>query len=109
MKHTCHWPSCKLEVAPSLWGCRKHWFMLPADIRYAIIKAYVPGQEIAKTPSKEYIKAANKAQEWIRDYEAASKIPKNPQPPPKPLTQQNVEPYIEPKQSANPPSSPYDS
>lgn len=28
--------------------------------------AYVPGQEITKTPSRAYVEIANKVQEWIK-------------------------------------------
>jgi len=39
--------------------------LLPADIRGAIWRAYVPGQERTMTPSDEYLKAAHAAQAWI--------------------------------------------
>lgn len=68
MKHTCHWPGCNVEVAPRLWGCRNHWFTLPAYIRRAIWAAYEPGQEVTKTPSGRYLQIARIAQEWIRAY-----------------------------------------
>lgn len=66
MKHLCHWPGCPREVPPVNWGCRSHWFRLPQYIRLRIWKAYKPGQEVTKTPSREYIEAAQAAQEWIR-------------------------------------------
>lgn len=50
-----------------MWGCRMHWFMLPKHIRNRIWATYRPGQEITKTPSKEYIEAAEEAQEWIHE------------------------------------------
>jgi len=65
MSHTCHWPNCITEVAPQLWGCKKHWFKLPKNLRDLIWATYVPGQEISKTPSDEYIDAAHKVQLWI--------------------------------------------
>lgn len=65
--HWCHWPGCREQVPPKLWGCRGHWFSLPLSIRVRITRAYVPGQEISKTPSAEYIAAAKAAQDWIRD------------------------------------------
>lgn len=64
--HHCHWPGCDKPVPPKMWGCREHWLALPAAIRKQIWRAYVPGQEITKTPSADYIKAATRAQEWIR-------------------------------------------
>lgn len=64
MMHTCHYPGCTQEVPPSMWGCRPHWFSLPADLRKAVWKAYVPGQEITKTPSAEYLAVADRVQKW---------------------------------------------
>ncbi len=64
-RHTCHWPGCQVEVKPKLWGCAKHWFTLPKYLRDKIYEAYVPGQEITKTPSPEYIKVAQDVQKWI--------------------------------------------
>ncbi len=69
-RHTCHWPGCAAVVPPRMWGCRNHWFALPADIRAAIWAAYVPGQEITKTPSNSYIEAAKVAEHWIKEREA---------------------------------------
>ena len=65
MTHFCHWPGCRIEVPPKLWGCKPHWFRLPKAIRDAIWESYRLGQEISKTPSAEYLVAARSAQEWI--------------------------------------------
>lgn len=67
MSHTCHWPGCTVEVPPKLWGCKAHWFTLPARLRHRIWATYRAGQEIDKNPSREYIAVANEVQEWIRD------------------------------------------
>lgn len=64
MSHTCHWPDCKLEVPPKMWGCRKHWFTLPLIIRSLIWHVYVPGQEIAKNPTQQYLNAFDYTQRW---------------------------------------------
>jgi len=64
MKHTCHWPSCKTEVPPKMWGCKKHWFTLPQRLRNAIWATYRPGQEISKTPSELYLQVATVARIW---------------------------------------------
>ncbi len=64
-EHHCHWPGCDKAVPPRLWGCKSHWFKLPAAIRAGILAAYVPGQEITKTPSPEYVQAARVARDWI--------------------------------------------
>lgn len=65
MKHTCHWPGCAQAVPPAMWGCKPHWYRLPKHLRDRIWAAYVPGQEITKTPSREYIEAAQAVQAWI--------------------------------------------
>lgn len=64
--HHCHWPGCKVEVPPSMWGCSQHWYKLPRPIRNRIWAAYRPGQEIRKDPSESYLRAADAAQAWIR-------------------------------------------
>jgi hypothetical protein len=66
MAHLCHWPECKTEVPAGLWGCKTHWFQLPKYLRSEIWRTYVPGQEITKTPSAEYIEVAKKVQDWIK-------------------------------------------
>lgn len=68
--HACHWPGCNVQVPPAKWGCTKHWFWLPKEIRDRIWRAFRPGQEINLTPSREYLDAAAAAQEWIRQREA---------------------------------------
>lgn len=66
--HTCHWPRCKRQVPPAMWGCRPHWFALPSEIRRCIWACYEPGQEISGNPSREYLKAAREAQKWIEQH-----------------------------------------
>lgn len=63
--HHCHWPGCSRKVPPALWGCRDHWYKLPADLRREIWNTFKPGQEESKTPSREYVEAAKKVQAWI--------------------------------------------
>jgi hypothetical protein len=63
--HHCHWPGCDKQVPPAMWGCKRHWFMLPALLRAKIWRAYVPGQEIDATPTKEYLTVAHEVQAWI--------------------------------------------
>lgn len=69
-KHHCHWPGCNKAVPPAMWGCKAHWFKLPAGLRSQIWATYKPGQEISKTPSAEYIAVAKRVQEWIESYNA---------------------------------------
>lgn len=66
--HHCHWPGCNKQVPPSMWGCTRHWYMLPSELRNAIWRAFQPGQEIKGTPSREYIDVAKDVQDWIKKY-----------------------------------------
>lgn len=63
--HTCHWPGCNTEVPPAMWGCKKHWFKLPARLRAKVWAAYEPGQEITGDPSEKYLEVAHEVQAWI--------------------------------------------
>jgi hypothetical protein len=69
-RHFCHWPGCKRTVPPSKWGCITHWFTLPKELRDKLWRAYVPGQENTKTPSREYMAVATEIQEWIKKHKA---------------------------------------
>lgn len=71
--HECHWPGCGQQVPPALWGCKRHWMMLPKRLRDAIWASYRPGQEKDMKPSKAYLEAARAVQEWIREHEAKQK------------------------------------
>lgn len=66
--HTCHWPGCGVEVPPAMWGCKVHWFLLPARLRRRIWATYKPGQEITKQPSDAYLAAAKAVRDWIAQY-----------------------------------------
>lgn len=65
MSHTCHAEGCTVEVPPSMWGCRRHWFMVPKPLRDRVWATYRPGQEIDKRPSDEYREAAFAAVEAV--------------------------------------------
>jgi len=65
--HTCHWPNCGKQVPPAMWGCKTHWFKLPADIRNKIWSTYKAGQEETVSPSAKYLEAAREAEEWIKN------------------------------------------
>lgn len=70
-EHTCHATGCKRAVPPRMFMCRPHWHWLPKPYQSAIWAAYVPGQEITKTPSGAYLAAARAAIGWIERAEAA--------------------------------------
>lgn len=55
--HFCHADGCTVLVAPRFLMCPRHWRMVPPDIQRAIWSAYVPGQEIRKNPTAEYMAA----------------------------------------------------
>lgn len=61
MAHSCHATGCKAHVPPQMWGCKKHWFMVPTEIRDRIWRTYRVGQCDDKNPSKEYLEAAREA------------------------------------------------
>lgn len=65
--HTCHWPGCERQVPPAMWGCKPHWFRLPAWLRQKVWAAYVPGQERRMDPSREYLDVAHEVQDWIKE------------------------------------------
>jgi hypothetical protein len=65
--HTCHWPGCEKQVPPAMWGCKAHWFAIPAGLRARIWATYKPGQEVNGTPSAAYIQAAKAVQAWIAE------------------------------------------
>lgn len=61
----CRWPGCGKRVAPRLWGCRAHWYALPANLRNAILAAYQPGQEDDLTlVGADWVEADRQAREW---------------------------------------------
>lgn len=64
-KHTCHWPGCSRKVPAAVWGCKPHWYALPQGLRNKVWATFRPGQEISKTPSREYVKVAREVQDWI--------------------------------------------
>ena len=65
MNHHCHAAGCNVSVPPKLFMCRRHWYMLPKSTRDAVWAAYVPGQEIRKDPTAEYLEVTGLAIEWL--------------------------------------------
>ncbi len=63
--HHCHWPGCPKLCTPAQWGCYPHWMRLPYSLRSRIWEAYRIGQEVSKTPSREYVKLMREVQLWI--------------------------------------------
>lgn len=78
--HHCHWPGCEKQVPPAMWGCKGHWFALPAGLRARVWRTYQPGQEVNGTPSAEYLEVAKAVQALIaaRAIERAHSIMEKP-------------------------------
>lgn len=70
MEHTCHATNCKRVVPPKMFMCKSHWYKLPATIRSAVWREYVPDQEITKTPTTAYLRIAQHAISYIEKLEA---------------------------------------
>lgn len=71
MPHTCHAHDCPTRVPEAMFMCRGHWFRLPKEMRDRVWAAYVPGQEIDKTPSREYLEVAREAIDWLKEKTSA--------------------------------------
>ena len=54
-KHTCHARRCRTTVPPKLLMCGPHWRMVPTSLKRAVWAHYVPGQEIRKDPTPEFL------------------------------------------------------
>ena len=65
MSHTCHATACEETVPASMWGCRRHWFMVPKAIRDRVWATYRAGQEDDWEPSKAYLRNAKEAVEAV--------------------------------------------
>ena len=60
-KHTCHAEGCEAVVPPKMLMCLRHWRMVPVGLQRSVWRFYVPGQEIRKDPTVEYLRAAGEA------------------------------------------------
>lgn len=69
MAHTCHATACTVVTPPRMFMCIRHWRMVPRDLQAAIWAAYVPGQEIRKDPSLDYLEAAMTAVRAVAELE----------------------------------------
>jgi hypothetical protein len=61
VSHTCHATGCHTPVPPTMWGCKRHWYMVPKPIRDRIWSTYRSGQCDDMNPSAEYCLAARDA------------------------------------------------
>lgn len=71
--HLCHAEGCKEAVPRRIFMCRKHWYMVPIDLRGRLLGAYQPGQEKLQEvwPSNEYIEIAMQCVDEVARKEAA--------------------------------------
>lgn len=69
MKHTCHARQCNTPVPPKMFACKKHWNMLSKELQKKLWNVYVPGQEVRKDATREYIKVQKECVEYIASIE----------------------------------------
>ncbi len=70
--HLCHAKGCAREVPPARLMCKPHWWMVPQELRIAVRREYVPGQERRKDPTVAYLEAAAAAIEAVAFKESRS-------------------------------------
>lgn len=68
--HRCHAEGCSTDVPPAMFMCKRHWFMVPINLRNQIWALYEPGQEITKSPNNLYVKVALAAIKAVAEKEA---------------------------------------
>jgi hypothetical protein len=61
MTHRCHAEGCDQQIPPRLFMCADDWRLVPPALQRAIWRAYVPGQEVRKDPTTEYVVVAREA------------------------------------------------
>ena len=79
MKHTCHARECKTECPRAHLMCKRHWFMVPKEIRDRVWATYQPGQENlddenAPIPSDAWHRAADDAINAVANKEAGGRL-----------------------------------
>jgi hypothetical protein len=70
--YPCQWPGCEELVPVYWWGCDRHWFALPLDLRRDIWRTFRP---YAPKHSNAYLSAEWEAQVWIQERQARRKRP----------------------------------
>ncbi len=65
MIHICHAIGCNVQVPPKLLMCLRHWKLVPRDLQRAVWATYVPGQEIRKDLTDEYLDVQRRAVEAV--------------------------------------------
>jgi hypothetical protein len=74
-EHHCHARECTKKVPPRMLMCGKHWRMVPSHLQDDVWATYRPGQEISKTPTREYLVAAKRAINAVAEREGLPLLP----------------------------------
>jgi hypothetical protein len=69
VNHVCHARKCMVPVPPKMLMCKRHWYMVPKELRDRVWATYRRGQEIDKDPSMEYLDAAMAAVRSVAEQE----------------------------------------
>ncbi len=69
MIHTCHANDCAVETPPSMFMCRKHWYMVPQSLQNAVWKAYRDTKGASRGRNRAYCTAAADAVEHVAKQE----------------------------------------
>jgi hypothetical protein len=69
MAHTCHAVDCETVVKPEYLMCYPRWKCVPLHLQKAVWRHYRDGQCDDKSPSVEWMKAANAAIRHIAERE----------------------------------------
>ena len=73
MSHHCHARGCEANVPPRMLMCLRHWRMVPQQLKQAVYRLYVPGQEVRKDPTRGYLAAADAACKAVWKKEATKR------------------------------------
>lgn len=70
MPHNCHARNCEVPVPPKMLMCRRHWYMVPREMRNRVWNTYQRGQEIGQVlPTEAWFEASKEAIEAVAIYE----------------------------------------
>lgn len=67
--HLCHARGCEVPVPPHLLMCLPHWNMVATYLKAEVWRTYRRGQEVDKSPSREYLHAAHEACKYVYQLE----------------------------------------
>ena len=73
-EHTCHARGCGVPIPLRMAMCRRHWRMVPKLLQMAVWAWYVPGQEVRKDPTPEYLEALRAAIDVVAEKERGAAL-----------------------------------